>query len=142
MPAGYDSPAGGAVGHNRFVMRIRAGVGVLAVAALVAAGCSSERDAPNAPLAFCRPAANYDHAIATEGRDLPLARHIHYLRAMVAAAPKVIEADARVYLEALERQQEQPSAPKDDPKIQQAVENVNRYAAQGCEFYARRQGGI
>jgi hypothetical protein len=123
-------------------MRIRAGAGVLAVVALVAAGCSSERDAPNAPLAFCRPASNYDYAITTKGRDLPITRHIHYLRAMVAAAPKAIEADARVYLEALERQQERPSAPRDDPKVQQAVENVNRYAAQGCEFYARRRGGI
>jgi hypothetical protein len=30
---------------------------------------------------------------------------------------------------------------KDDPKIQSAVEDVNRYAAQGCGFYERRGGG-
>ncbi len=122
-------------------MRIRAGAGVLAVIALVAAGCSSERDAPNAPLAFCRPASNYDYALSTKGRDLPIARQIRYLEAMVAAAPKAIEADARVFLDAMERVETDPSA-QDNEKVQQAVENVNRYAAQGCEFYARRSGGI
>lgn len=121
-------------------MRIRAGAGVL-VAALVAAGCSSERDAPNAPLAFCRPASNYDYALSTEGRDLPIARQIRYLEAMVAAAPKAIEADTRVFLDAMERVETDPSV-QDNEKVQQAVENVNRYAAQGCEFYARRSGGI
>jgi hypothetical protein len=123
-------------------MRIRAGAGVLAVIALVAAGCSSERDAPNAPLAFCRPASNYDYALSTKGRDLPIARQIRYLEAMVAAAPKAIEADARVYLDALERVREDPTSVVDNPKVKEAVENVNRYAAQGCEFYARRSGGI
>ena len=120
---------------------IRTGAGILAVAALVAAGCSSERDAPDGPLAFCRPAANYDHALATKGRDLPLARQIRYLRAMVAGAPPEIIADTRVFLDALERVEEDAGV-RDDPKVRQAVENVNRYAAQGCEFYARRSGGI
>ena len=114
---------------------------MLAVALLVVAGCSSERDAPDAPLAFCRPAADYDHALSTKGRDLPIARQIDYLRAMVDAAPKEIEADARVFLDALERVEEDPSV-RDNPKVRTAVENVNRYAAQGCEFYARRSGGI
>ena len=122
-------------------MRIRAAAGVAAVAALVAAGCSSERDAPDAPLSFCRPASNYDHALSTKGRDLPIDRQIRYLRAMVDAAPKEIEADARVFLDALERVREDPSI-QDNDKVQQAVENVNRYAAQGCEFYARRRGGV
>jgi hypothetical protein len=123
------------------VIRIRAGAGILALALLVAAGCSSERDAPDAPVAFCRPAADYDHALSTKGRDLPIARQIDYLRAMVDAAPKVIEADARVFLDALERVEEDPSV-RDNAKVRTAVENVNRYAAQGCEFYARRSGGI
>ena len=59
---------------------------------------------------------------------------------MVAAAPKAIEADARVFLDAMERVETDPSV-QDNEKVQQAVENVNRYAAQGCEFYARRSGG-
>jgi hypothetical protein len=123
------------------VTRIRAGAGVLAVVALVAVGCSSERDAPNAPLAFCRPAANYDHALSTEGADLPVARQIRYLRAMADAAPKEIEADTRVFLDAMERVSEDPSL-RDNEKVRTAVENVNRYAAQGCDFYARRRGGL
>jgi hypothetical protein len=122
-------------------MRIRAGAGLLAVVALAAAGCSSERDAPDAPLAFCRPAANYDHALSTKGADLPIARQIRYLQEMVAAAPKVIRADAEVFLDALERVETDPSV-RDDPKVKDAVDHVNRYAAQGCEFYARRSGGI
>jgi hypothetical protein len=123
------------------VRPIRVGAALLAVTALIATGCSGESDAPDAPLAFCRPAANYDHALSTKGRDLPLARQIRYLRAMVAAAPREIVADARVFLDALERRQEDTSV-VDNPKVKRAVENVNRYAAQGCDFYARQSGGI
>ena len=122
-------------------MRIRAGVCVLAVATLVAAGCSSERDAPTRPSRSARPASNYDYALSTKGRDLPIARQIRYLEAMAAAAPKAIEADAQMFLDAMERVESDPSV-RDNEKVEQAVKNVNRYAAQGCEFYARRSGGI
>ena len=121
-------------------MRIRAGVCVLAVATLVAAGCSSERDAPNAPLAFCRPASNYDYALSTKGRDLPIARQIRYLEAMVAAAPKAIEADARVFLDAMERVESDPSV-RDNEKVEQAVKNVNRYAARAASSTPAAAGG-
>lgn len=110
------------------------------MAALLAAACSSERDAPNAPLAFCKAAAEYDYRL--DQAEVPLRVHIRLVEDIVAAAPAKIAPDAETFLDALRRVADDPEEIQDDPQIKRAVENVNRYAAQGCDFYARRSGGI
>jgi hypothetical protein len=120
------------------VRRISTGAGILAVAAIVATGCSSERDAPDAPLAFCKAAAEYDHQLSTK-TEVPLRTQIRLVGDIVDAAPRAVADDARLFLRALEAVRTDDEV-VDDPGIQRAVENVNRYAAQGCDFYARRSG--
>jgi hypothetical protein len=116
----------------------RAVLGALGALTLAVTGCSSERDAPDAPLAFCRAASEYDHQLSTE-TELPLREQIRLVGDIVEAAPRPIVDDARAFLRALEAVRTDPSV-RDDPDIRRAVENVNRYAAQGCDFYARRSG--
>jgi hypothetical protein len=111
---------------------------VLLVAALVGGACSSEGgNAPKAPLAFCKAAARYDDRVS---RNAKIDEQIRLVQRMVDTAPAKIKADAQTFVDALRRVETDESA-KDDPNVKRAVENVNRYAAQGCGFYERQGGG-
>ena len=111
---------------------------VLLVAALVGGACSSEGgNAPKAPLAFCKAAARYDDRVS---RNAKLDEQIRLVQRMVDTAPAKIKADAQTFVDALRRVETDKSA-KEDPNVKRAVENVNRYAAQGCGFYERQGGG-
>ena len=111
---------------------------VLLVAALVGGACSSEGgNAPKAPLAFCKAAARYDDRVS---RNAKIDEQIRLVQRMVDTAPVKIKADAQTFVDALRRVETDKSA-KDDPNVKRAVENVNRYAAQGCGFYERQGGG-
>jgi hypothetical protein len=118
---------------------IRLAVGVvLLVAALVGGACSSESaNAPKAPLAFCRAAARYDDRVS---RNAKIDEQIRLVQRMVDTAPAKIKANAQTFVDAL-RQVETDKSVKDDPNVKRAVENVNRYAAQGCGFYKQQGGG-
>jgi hypothetical protein len=126
------------VGHNQLVRSRLPVVGVLVVVLLTVNGCSGESDAPEAPLAFCKATAEYDHRLSTDA-DVPLRVHLRLVGDIVEAAPRSVADDARAFLDALEAVRTDPSV-RDDPDVKRAVENVNRYAAQGCDFYARRSG--
>jgi hypothetical protein len=109
---------------------------VLLVAVLGA--CGSDRgNAPKAPLAFCKAAARYDDRLS---KGAKLDEQIRLVQGMVDTAPAKIEGDAQTFVDALRQVEADPSV-KDDPKVKKAVENVNRYAAQGCGFYERQGGG-
>lgn len=111
---------------------------VLLVAALVGGACSSEGgNAPKAPLAFCKAAARYDDRVS---RNAKIDEQIRLVQRMVDTAPAKIKANAQTFVDAL-RQVEADRSAKDDPHVKRAVENVNRYAAQGCGFYERQGGG-
>ena len=111
---------------------------VLLVAALVGGACTSEGgNAPKAPLAFCRAAARYDDRVS---RNAKTDEQIRLVQRMVDTAPAKIKADAQTFVDALQRVETDPSV-KDNVKIKRAVENVNRYAAQGCGFYKQQGGG-
>jgi hypothetical protein len=111
---------------------------VLVGAAVLAVGCGSEGgDAPKAPLAFCKAASRFDDRLS-KGAELD--EQIRLVQGMVDAAPAPIRPDAQTFVDALRRVETDPSV-KDDPKVKRAVENVNRYAAQGCGFYERQGGG-
>jgi hypothetical protein len=111
---------------------------VLVVAALVGGACSSDSEnAPKAPLAFCRAAARYDDRVS---RNAKIDEQIRLVQGMVDTAPAKIKANAQTFVDALRRVEADPSL-KDNPRIKRAVENVNRYAAQGCGFYRQPGGG-
>ena len=111
---------------------------VLLVAALVGGACSSESgNAPKAPLAFCKAAARYDDRVS---RNAKIDEQIRLVQRMVDTAPAKIKANAQTFVDALRRVETDPSV-KDNPRVKRAVENVNRYAAQGCGFYQQQGGG-
>jgi hypothetical protein len=111
---------------------------VLLVAALVGGACSSESaNAPKAPLAFCQAAARYDDRVS---RNAKIDEQIRLVQRMVDTAPAKIKADAQRFVDALRRVETDPSV-KDNAKVKRTVENVNRYAAQGCGFYKQQGGG-
>jgi hypothetical protein len=114
-------------------------VGVVVATALVVGSCRpGDGDTPKPPEAFCDAATRFDKRVQ-EGATTD--EQIRLVQRMVDAAPAKIKADAEQFLDALRRVESDPSV-KDDPQVKQAVEDVNRYAAQGCGFYERRPGGI
>jgi hypothetical protein len=114
-----------------------AGIAVLVVTLFVVAGCRDSTSGPKPPEAFCEAATRYDKRVQ-KGAKLP--EQIRLVEKMTAAAPAKIKPDSETFLDALRRVATDPSV-RDNPDIQRAVENVNRYAAQGCGFYERRPGG-
>jgi negative regulator of sigma E activity len=111
---------------------------ILLAAALVGGACSSESaNAPKAPLAFCQAAARYDDRVS---RNAKIDEQIRLVQRMVDTAPAKIKANAQTFVDAL-RQVETDTSVKDDPRVKRAVENVNRFAAQGCGFYKQQGGG-
>jgi hypothetical protein len=111
---------------------------VLVVLVLSAGACGSDGgNAPKAPLGFCKAAARYDDRLS---KGAKLAEQIQLVQGMVDTAPARITGDAQTFVDALRRVEADPSV-KDDAKVKKAVENVNRYAAQGCGFYDRQGGG-
>jgi negative regulator of sigma E activity len=111
---------------------------IVLVAALVGGACSSESaNAPKAPLAFCQAAARYDDRVS---RNAKIDEQIRLVQRMVDTAPAKIKADAQTFVDALRQVETDPSV-KDNAKVKRTVENVNRYAAQGCGFYKQQGGG-
>jgi hypothetical protein len=116
---------------------------LLAAATLVAVGTSAcSRDSgsslPRPSKPFCEAAHRYD--VRVEKR-VPVAEQIRLVQRMADHAPKDIARDTAVFLSALERVQDGDESVVDNPKIEEAVNNVNRRAAQGCDFYRSNTGG-
>jgi hypothetical protein len=119
---------------------LRAAV-LLALVAVGAAACSRDSGSslPVPSRAFCQAAYDYD-------TNLPkLIGKVQKQTALVAKlaehAPKDIAADAQTYLDAMERRAQGDTSVVDNPKIETAVENVNRRAAEGCELYKQNKDG-
>jgi hypothetical protein len=120
------------------VPRRLAWAAVLVAATLLVGACRSEgSDAPKPPRPFCDAATRFDDRLS---KGASIDEQIRLVQRMVETAPAKIKADAETFLDALRRSKTDPSV-KDDPKIKRAVDEVNRYAAQGCGFYDRRPGG-
>jgi hypothetical protein len=116
----------------------------VAVAALLATGvaaCSGDSSSslPTPSKAFCQAAYDYD-------TNLPkLIGKIHKQTDLVAklaeTAPKDIADDAQIYLDAMKRRAAGDTSVVDNPKIERAVDNVNRRASDGCELFKQNQDG-
>lgn len=115
---------------------------VVAVALLVTA--CSRNDAPEAPRAFCEAAFRYEKELerqASKGTT-DIGRQIELVENLYETAPKAIRSDAKTFLDAMRRVEDDPAV-RDNPRIERAVNNVNRYAAQGCDTYkSNRTPGI
>jgi hypothetical protein len=106
---------------------------ILGAAAFAFAPKRANLPAPSA--AFCAAARKYDKKIATlTGKD-KFTEQVDLVTPMAEHAPKDVKQDAEVFLDALERRAGGDTSVAKDPKVQQAIENVNRRAAQGCDFY-------
>ena len=120
---------------------LRAAVVLLLLVSGVAA-CSDDSSSSSLPTpsrAFCKAAYDYD-------TNLPkLIGKIHQQTALVQKlaehAPKDIADDAQVYLDAMQRRADGDKSVVDNPKIQRAVDNVNRRASDGCELFKQNQDG-
>jgi hypothetical protein len=114
----------------------------LAVAAAVSLGACSRGDGDVArpPEAFCDAVIDLEDGLE---RMVGLDRQVRLVRRVAETAPRSVEADARVFLDAMEAVRDDPDDPslRDDPEVRDAVENVERYAIEGCELYEREGGG-
>ena len=114
---------------------ILAALAVLAFVAL--AGCKSSSDAaselPRPSREFCRAAARYDQRV----QMAKLPEQIELVSNIAEHAPVDIERDVNTFLDALKRRESGDDSVVDDPRIETAVDNVNRRAGQDCGWYKR-----
>jgi hypothetical protein len=66
---------------------------------------------------------------------------IRIVRKIAGHAPKDIAGDADTFLDALVRRRDGDKSVVDNPKIEKAVNNVNRRAANGCGLYQQDPAG-
>jgi hypothetical protein len=112
---------------------------VLLAAVLAACSGDSEKSLPTPSKAFCQAAYDYD-------TNLPkligkIQQQTALVQKLAEHAPKDIAADAATYLDAMQRRAAGDKSVVDNPKIQTAVDNVNRRAADGCELYKQNKEG-
>jgi hypothetical protein len=116
----------------------------VAVALLLAAGvaaCSEDSSSslPTPSKAFCQAAYDYD-------TNLPklvgkINKQTDLVAKLAETAPKDIADDARLYLDAMQRRAAGDTSVVDNPKIERAVDNVNRRASAGCALFKQNQDG-
>ena len=114
---------------------------VLALALFVAA-CGGEGAKPKVTRAFCNAADDYEREInreARKGTTDNVDRQLPLVERLADTAPKPIKPQAEKFLDAMRRVQDDPSI-KGDPDIEKAVQDVIRYAAQGCGVYNQQNG--
>jgi hypothetical protein len=120
------------------VAKYLAGVVAVVVVTLLVGACRPDTTSgPKPSRAFCDAASRYDDRLS---KGAKLDEQIRLVQRMVETAPAKIKADTQTFVDALRRVEADPSV-KDDREVKQAVEEVNRYAAQGCGFYERQGGG-
>jgi len=105
---------------------------------LLAAGataCSGDSTAslPTPNKAFCQAAYDFD----TNSPKLigKIAQQTTLVQRMADNAPADVRADARTYLDAMQRRARGDTSVVDNPRVKQAVENVERRAVNGCALY-------
>jgi hypothetical protein len=110
---------------------------VVLIAGGALAGCKSSDSAksslPPPSAAFCKAAAKYDQRV----QQAKLPEQIKLVTDIAAHAPIDIEKDAHTFLTALKQRQAGNKSVVDNPKIETAVNNVNRRAGQDCGWYER-----
>jgi hypothetical protein len=120
----------------------RLAIPLVAVTLVAAATACSRVETPMASRAFCRAADRYNTELERQAErgEIDVDRQVTRVEALVRTAPRAIADDAAVFLDALRRVRTDPSV-RDDPGVEDAVDNVNRYANQACNVY-KRDGGV
>ena len=124
-------------GMRRFVpLVVVLGFGLLA--------CSGT-EKPTASRAFCKAADNYDNQVERARKrnqqgTAEAARQAPLLAEMARTAPRKIRADAQTFADAMQRRADGDNSVIDDPDIERAADNVNRFANQACNVYQRDSG--
>ena len=112
---------------------------VLLAGGLTACSRDEASSLPRPSKAFCVAAYTFDdRAPKLIGK---INQQIVLVQEMADHAPKDIKKDAEVYLDAMQRRAQGDTSVVDNPKIETAVENVNRRAADGCELYKQNRDG-
>jgi hypothetical protein len=116
---------------------------LLVAAAVLASGtvaCSrdSSGSLPRPSKPFCEAAHRYDVRVE---KHATIDEQIRIVRTIADHAPKDIARDADTFLDALERRRDGDMSVVDNPKIEEAVNNVNRRAVQGCRLYEQDPAG-
>lgn len=109
--------------------------GVLLTVAALGCSRSSTADLPRPSREFCETAYRYEEEIQ-QAPAPSIADQIELIEQLAAHAPNDIRGDADTFLDAMRRVGDDPSV-RDDPKVAEAVDNVNRRAANGCGFFER-----
>lgn len=120
-------------------------VALLAAAACVA-GCSTASSTGSTsttpttfPKRFCDAATRYEnelnHEATTDKRNL--ARQLTIVAQLANGAPPQVRADAQTFLRALQEVGHDPKV-RDNPAIETAVNNVNRYASNKCGLFTQQ----
>jgi len=114
-------------------------VAALAVLLVVVVTACSEDDDPSAhpPEPFCQAAIALEEFGPVRGRVPELDDQIELVRGPAETAPAEIQPQAETFLAAMERYRDGDDSVIDDAEIQEAVNEVNRYATNGCELFER-----
>jgi hypothetical protein len=116
-------------------------VGAVALVTILAACSGSEEGLPKPKPGFCEAASRYDKRVE---RGASIDEQITILEKLQRNAPKDVAADASLFLDSMREFQsgntKERDAIKADPKIQHAVDQVERRAANGCGFYEQEPG--
>jgi hypothetical protein len=114
-------------------------VAALAILFVVVVTACSEDDDPSAhpPEPFCQAAIALEEFGPVRGRVPELDDQIELVREVAETAPPDIEQQAETFLAAMERYRDGDDSVIDDAEIQEAVNDVNRYATNGCELFER-----
>jgi len=112
---------------------------VLLAAALTACSHDSGSSLPTPSKAFCVAAYTYDdRAPKLVGK---IDQQLALVQKMADHAPTDIARDMSTFLDAMKRRADGDTTVVDNAKIKNAVENVNRRAADGCELYKQNRDG-
>ena len=117
----------------------KAAVALLFASGVAACSEDSSSSLPTPSKAFCQAAYDYDS-------NLPklvgkIGKQTDLVAKLAETAPKDIAGDAQVYLDAMKRRAAGDTSVIDNPKIERAVDNVNRRAAAGCKLFNQNQDG-
>ncbi len=103
-------------------------------AALLLGACSGRQESlPRPSRTYCEAAYRYENTIQKNPRP-SIDKQITMVEKIAANAPKDIRADAQVFLHAMRRVKTDKSV-VDNPKVRDAVTNVNRRTSAGCGFF-------
>jgi len=120
------------------VLRAVVALGLLA-AALAACSGGSSRSLPTPSKPFCQAAYDFDtNAPKLVGK---INKQTELLQRMADHAPADISDDAHTVLDAMKRLAAGDKSVVDNPKIEAALKNVERRAANGCKLYQQNQDG-